>query len=161
MAASNVFGRGFGERRLKVITDAYPDIMGYNLTDAELKEKILELNGFDEITASQFVEHFTLFKQFYKELSYAADLSNLNVVVVAPPKKESLLLNKKVVFTGFRNTDLEEYVEASGGKVSTSVSKNTDILVYIGTTSAKYLKAVELGIETLSPDEFRAKYVVV
>ena len=30
MAASNVFGRGFGVRKLKVITNAYPNILNEN-----------------------------------------------------------------------------------------------------------------------------------
>lgn len=159
MAASNVFGRGFGVRKLKLITDTYPAILAWEQDKENLKKKILQIKGFDEITATQFVEHFELFRDFYKELKEIVDLSNLSKQHPSLRETDTPLYDKKVVFTGFRDAELEKYIESRGGKVTTSVSRNTSILVYTDKSSAKYTKAVELGVETLTEKEFRDKYV--
>jgi NAD-dependent DNA ligase len=68
----------------------------------------------------------------------------------------------KVVLSGFRNKKLEEDIIARGGKVTTSVSGNTSVLVLASTAgkpSGKTIKALELGIEVLNMEEFMIKYI--
>lgn len=155
MAASTVFGRGLGTRKLKVITKAYPNIMNEKWNKKELKEKIIMLEGFDDITADQFVDHFDEFKKYFKELEKVADISHLkDLPKEVEMKKKGKLEGIKVVFTGFRDKDLETIIEIQGGSVSSSVSKNTNIVVYTEKESSKYKKAVELGIKTMTREEF-------
>lgn len=75
------------------------------------------------------------------------------------------LAGKTFVITGavhdYKNRDeFKASVEARGGKVSSSVSKNTSFLVNndITSTSGKNAKAKELGIPIISEDEFIAKF---
>ena len=75
------------------------------------------------------------------------------------------LAGKTFVITGavhdYKNRDeFKASVEARGGKVSGSVSKNTSFLVNndITSTSGKNAKAKELGIPIISEDEFIAKF---
>jgi DNA ligase (NAD+) len=49
---------------------------------------------------------------------------------------------------------VQELIEAKGGKASGSVSKTTDLLVCAEPGSSKFLKAQELGIRIVTPDEF-------
>jgi len=68
---------------------------------------------------------------------------------------------KTVVFTGFRDKNLENNIINSGGKVTTSVSKKTSFVVVggkKGTGSAKETKAAELGLPIYSLDEFKKIY---
>lgn len=166
MAASNVFGRGFGVRKNKVITDAYPNIMNEDWNEKQLYEKLIPLEGFDVKTAKQFSSNFTKFKQFFHSLE------NIKLISVKqlkqPPKKTTisqtlLFKDMKIVFTGFRDGELEKFIVGNGGQLSTTVSKNTDLIVYKDgdNSSAKYLKAKELGIDMITVEYFKKKYKFV
>ena len=69
MAASCIFGRGFGVRLAKSILDTYPDIMSEKWSQEEMILKVSTISGFAEKTATRFAEHFEEFKIFYGELS--------------------------------------------------------------------------------------------
>ncbi len=75
----------------------------------------------------------------------------------------SKIEGKRIVFTGFRDAELEKWIEDNDGKVNSSVSGNTDIVIYADTdiakNSSKYKKAEELGIELLTVDKFKKKYM--
>lgn len=159
MGASSIFGRGFGVRKSKLIVDAYPNIMSIKWNPDELKEKIIELDGFDEITASQFVDNFPAFKDFYEKLANIINLKHINKKLMKQ-KSNDIFYNEKIVFTGFRDKDLEQFIEDNGGKVSSSVSGNTTLVVYVdsGKKSSKILKAKKLGVKVMTKDEFIRKY---
>ena len=58
----------------------------------------------------------------------------------------------KIVLSGFRDKKLEESIISRGGKVVTSVSKQTSILVVASLStelSGKASKALELGVTIL------------
>jgi len=56
--------------------------------------------------------------------------------------------------------EIKELLESLGAKVSGSVSKKTDFLIYGEDAGSKYDKAVSLGVATLSEEEMREKLVV-
>ena len=65
---------------------------------------------------------------------------------------------KIVVLTGSMSQsrdEIKELLESLGAKVSGSVSKKTDYLIYGEDAGSKYDKAVSLGVSTLSEDEMR------
>ena len=72
--------------------------------------------------------------------------------------KSLLLQGKTFVFTGaltqFSRNETKEITEAHGGKVSGSVSKNTDFVVAGPGAGSKLKKANELDIPVLSEAEF-------
>ena len=75
--------------------------------------------------------------------------------------KEQTLAGKTFVITGsverFANRkELQEYIEARGGKAVGSVTKKTDYLINndVTSSSSKNKKAKELGIPILSEDDF-------
>jgi len=72
--------------------------------------------------------------------------------------KSLLLQGKTFVFTGaltqFSRNEAKEMTEAHGGKVSGSVSKNTDFVVAGPGAGSKLKKATELDIPVLSEAEF-------
>ena len=71
---------------------------------------------------------------------------------------ESIFTGKTVVITGtiegVNRKEAKELVENMGGKVTGSVSKNTDYVVAGESAGSKYDKAVELGIDIITVDEF-------
>ena len=68
------------------------------------------------------------------------------------------LLNQTVVVTGalrkYTREEVQELVEAAGGKLTGAVSKNTDLLVAGDKAGSKLEKATELGIKVLDEEEF-------
>ena len=66
---------------------------------------------------------------------------------------------KKFVLTGtlenFTRNEAKELIESRGGKVSGSVSKNTNYVIAGESAGSKLQKAIELKIKILSEDEFK------
>jgi DNA ligase (NAD+) len=163
MAATHIFGRGIGERKIKDIIKMYPNILHDTGTKLELVEKLLKINGFSDITANRFVENLADFKKFCKDLNPIYSIDHIIKAVNIKQDKKSdkiLFLDKKICMTGFRDKDLETFIETNGGNVVSSISKNTYMLIYADgeTTSSKYLKATQLEIILLSLTEFKKKY---
>lgn len=159
MAGSAIFGRGLGNRKIKLILDKYPNIMEEEIKD--LVDKIIQIDGFDKKLASQFVLHLNEFKEWFNKINKVYDISHLikfNKVIKVVSDKDKDLSGKKIVFTGFRNKMMEEYIGSIGSTMSTGVSKNTDLVVYTDITSAKYKNAIKLGIKTMTLEEFKEKY---
>ncbi len=165
MVGSNKFGHGMGERKIKKILDDMPDIIYQYIEkrDIELINKIIELEGFDKITATQFVKGMGNFLKLLNEIPNEIQhrlLLEVQVEEVKGSKMEGL----KVVFSGFRNKEWEKKIVSLGGEVSTSVSKNTKILVtteedIAEKTNSKVTKAFELGVQVMSKEQFEAKYM--
>ena len=188
MAATHLFGRGFAERKLKEILKVYPNILYETWTKKELFTRINNINGFSDIMANKFIENVDDFKQFCNELQHIYDITHIikkkELKEVKKVKKvktdseteseteteteseteittNSELLDKTIVFTGTRDKTLEIFIENSGGKVSTSVSKKTSIVVHSDnpdSSNAKYVKAKELNVKLMSISEFKKKY---
>ena len=83
----------------------------------------------------------------------------LPIKIVNSKVKASTTKSKTVVVTGkipgYTRATMQEYLESLGYKVTSSVSKNTDILIVPNKTSvsSKVTKAEELGVEILTIDE--------
>ena len=175
MSASCCFGMGFGQRRLKAIVDAYPNILNMEPT----LEDIQKLDGFAQITAEKFIVGLPMFRLFLKENMMLQRVLNGEIKPVPVPAAATLVVTqpqakltgagnggqsvsgKAFVFTGFRDKQLESTIQNMGGEVKTGVSKKVNYLVVGGVKgqgSAKEKKATELGIPILSLDEFRGMF---
>jgi len=149
MSASLEFQRGLGVKKLKLVTKTIPDIMKLKLTKTELLNDINSIDGFSDITAHQFVDNFNNFKKFYNKLQKYIDISHLEKKSKNKNKSKSKcknMENEKIVFTGFRDVDLENKITDNNGSVVGSVSKNTTIVVYVDSDkkSSKLIKAQKL-----------------
>ena len=100
MTASNVFGRGFGEKKLKLIIDEYPYIPTNKNKSLQLTvNDIVKIKGMAAISAEQFVEHLPEFFEFYEELGIKCKKTTAVVSRLA------IFKDKKIVFIGFRNKE--------------------------------------------------------
>lgn len=185
MGASHKFGRSLGIRKMEEIVAVYPQIMKNKWTKSEMVEKIKEIQGFADKTATMFADNFQEFKKFYDEIAKVVDLTRFDEIKVdsndsddsddsnsdsdeklqkkvkQSKKPNKLFDTEKIVFTGFRDKELEKNIKANGGKVSTSVSSNTTILVHADSadkSSSKFTKATKLGTKLMSVTEFKQTY---
>jgi DNA ligase (NAD+) len=76
----------------------------------------------------------------------------------SPAKTDTIFFNKTFVLTGtlnnFTREDAGLKIEGLGGKVASSVSKNTDFVIAGDKAGSKLTKAKELGVKILTEDEF-------
>lgn len=154
MAASNIIGRGIGETIFENIVRDCPHIY----EDMEITEsELLGAEGVGELRAQLFVKSWPTFLNFLE--SIGTKCSDYRPKVVNRVKKMEFV-DKIVVFTGFRNEEWEKRIVELGGKVTTSVSKKTSLVVASdpNDTKNKVQKARELGVMIISKDEFAMKY---
>lgn len=158
LGASGIFGFGMGRKRTENLFNEFPNILEEysTISSKELYEKVLKIEGFSDITAKQVIDNISWANRFIKIMQiFATFKSNTKI--------SDVLKGKKIVFSGFRDAKLEEIVVSMSGKMTTSISSNTNILVVAskgGVPTGKFKKAMEIGtIEILSKQEFIDKYI--
>jgi NAD-dependent DNA ligase len=158
MVASNVFGRGLGEKKMVIITEAFPQILAGT---APTLEALKSIDGIGEATAKSFLAGLSKFFAFMSDIGIPCRTVKAQAQVASPTQKTAhapaySFANQIIVFTGFRNKDLEKQIEAAGGKVSSAISGKTTLVVASNPqeTSTKLNKARELNIRIMSTDDF-------
>lgn len=123
------------------------------------KEELTTIDGVGPIIAEEFAQYFSLEANKSMVNSLKEEL-NFKVETTAVIE-DSKIANKTFVVTGevthFKNRkELQAKIEALGGKVTGSVSKNTDYLINNDSesNSSKNKKAKELGIPILTEEAF-------
>ncbi len=157
MAASNKLGHGLGEERMKQILEAYPNILvDYTKwTNKEFIEKLKELSGWEEKTSTLFVSNFDDFIKFYNSIKKYVTIETKQKQA---PGVKGEFTGKTIVLTGFRDKELQTKIESQGGKIGSTVSKNTDYLVVkdqaaIDDPTDKITKALELKIPIITKEK--------
>lgn len=119
-------------------------------------EALNNIDGIGDVVAMSLIDYFhePNARAALDRLATHLDVTN----VVAPQITGSRIVGKTVVFTGtlekVTRAEAKSRAEALGAKVSGSVSAKTDILVAGPGAGSKLKKAQELGIETLSEDDW-------
>ena len=157
LGASGIFGFGLGQKKINTLLIEFPNILDvYNsMSKTELFNRVLDVEGFSDKSAQKIVDNIDWANKFINGMKYFATFKETNLI-------NNNMVGMKIVFTGFRDKKLEEEVTARGGKITTSVSKNTSILVTkskVDKPTGKIKKALELGVEVISKEEFITKYI--
>ena len=153
--ASNILGRGFGEKKIKMIYDKFPFIISnkekaLKLTEADLTS----VEGIAEITAKQFIANLPNIYKFFDEISIKCHEKEQKEV------KDNYFKDKIFVFSGIRDKELESKITENGGSIGNSITKNTYILIVanLDDESSKIKQAKEKGIKITTLDEFKKYY---
>jgi DNA ligase (NAD+) len=156
MIASNIIGRGLGERKLIPILNKYPFICGDKKQALKLTvDDIKIVDGIGDILAIQFIENLQKFYDFYEEIGMKLkEKENEN-------EKEKNNINKNIEnkhfsFSGFRNKTFEDYIKNNNGIVDDTVKNTTNYLIVKDKTKTtnKIKNAIEKGTILLSIEEF-------
>ena len=127
---------------------------GLDLVDVSF-EDLISIDGIGEQMANSFLEFFRVNREFVLKLF---DILKPKVTI-KEEAKDNPFKNKTVVITGTMSKSRDEiklFLEDLGAKVSSSVSKKTDFLIYGEDAGSKYDKAIELGVKILSEDEMNS-----
>ncbi len=160
MAASNMFGRGFSEKKLELIINELPDILVSEETDYQKTEAIANIKGMATKTAEAFVLNIDSFVEFLKECGLE---SKLYEAAKEPEQKDTSnpLFGKTIVMTGTRDKEIIEYLKEIGATLGSSVSSKTSLVIAKDPDDAtgKVLDAKKLGIKIISVEEFKKTYM--
>lgn len=118
-------------------------------------EDFIHIDGFGEEMAKSMAEFIVVNQEEIKTL--------LTIIKPTIPTKpiptSSIFLGKSIVLTGTMSKDrdaIKAELESLGAKVSSSVSKKTDYVIYGESAGSKLIKAQELGVQCLSEEEYLA-----
>ena len=110
---------------------------------------IVKLNGFSKKTASVFIQHLPEFLKFLKKNPY------FKFGKKEQKKETGNMTGKIVVFSGFRDKELEERIRSRGGEIGSNItSKTTLLIVKDDKETSKTKKAKELKIKIVKLDKF-------
>jgi NAD-dependent DNA ligase len=161
MHASNMFGHGFGEKKFKLILNEHPDIVSSNISDEEKIELIESVKGMAHKSAVGFVREIPTFLEFIRENNLSRKLK-YEVQVNDALDTSHPLYNKTIVFTGFRDQEVQTHIETNyNTTLGSSVNKNTMLVVCknVNEKSSKLDQAKKLKIPIMSVDDFKKKYI--
>jgi len=172
---------GFKEKRINKLLDAIADSKGttlakllsamgiehigavagksialeFGLGVVDVTEEQLEaIDGIGSEMAASFVEFMRVNREFVLKLFEMIEPT----VEEKIEAKENPFKDKTVVLTGTMSVGrgvIKEMMESLGAKVSGSVSKKTDFLIYGEEAGSKLTKAEKLGVTTLTEDAMR------
>jgi len=122
---------------------------------AATKEQLLSIDGIGEEMAESLLEFVRVNEEYIQRLQAVLNPKEPEAKVEA---EENPFKSKTVVLTGSMSEsrgDIKTMLEALGAKVSGSVSKKTDYLIYGEDAGSKYDKAESLGVQTPTEEAMR------
>jgi NAD-dependent DNA ligase/DNA polymerase/3'-5' exonuclease PolX len=154
MAASNIFGRGFSEKRMTLVLEEIPDVL---ISDESNNEKIADIasvKGMAVKTAEAFVEKIDDFKDFLEECGLTDKLYEEKKAKTV--NNSHPLFGKTVVLTGTRDQTIIDYLKLVGANQGTTVSKNTFLVIAKNKDddTGKAEEARKLNVPIVSVTEF-------
>lgn len=147
-----VFGLGIRHIGAKAAQILAENFLTMEKLQAATYEELVAIDEIGEIMADAVVHYFAEENvqnliATLKDLGLRMDYDRQTEAVL----DDSVFTDKTVVLTGklekFTRREAKEFIEANGGKVTGSVSKNTDLVIAGEAAGAKYDRAVALEIE--------------
>ena len=160
MAASNLFGRGFSDKKLELILEEIPDILISSKTVGQKIAAVTAIKGMAEKTATTFVSKMEEFKIFLKKCGLENKLQLTKLETEDEVNVESPLYKKSIVLTGTRDKQVIEILKKNGAIQGSSVSKNTFMVIAKSADedTGKAEEARKLDIPIVSVEQFIKLY---
>nr|WP_300004311.1 NAD-dependent DNA ligase LigA [Tissierella sp.] len=155
--ASFIYALGINNVGIKTANDLADNFKSLDAIEAAEFDELVEVGDIGPIIAQSIIE-------FFHDEKIKKSVDKLLEEGVKPhfedlEIEESIFTDRTVVLTGaiegLSRGEIKKEIELMGGKVTGSVSKNTDFVIVGASPGSKYDKARELGIEII--DENRLK----
>jgi NAD-dependent DNA ligase len=171
MTAANLWP-GFGVKRFDLVCSALaqPRLLGQQKPEIT-KAELVAIDGFSDKTADAFLDNLPKFREWLAEhpllklINPQTAAKEAQAALATAQQKQAIatgllaeLNGKKVVFTGFRDAELEAKLTGYGITIQSGVNKTTALVVAANPdeTSSKLEKARELGIRIMSGADFKS-----
>ena len=158
MNASNLLGRGLGEKKLNLVFEVYPFICSDQEKTLKLTvDDLKKINGLGELSASLIISNLKTFLDFYNSLNIDNIDDNKDDKDHKDDKDNIDKYKDNIyVFTGVRDKDLEKIIISSGGKIANIVNKKTTLLIVkdYNDNTVKVKTARSLNIPIITYDDF-------
>lgn len=147
--------RNVGAKTAKILAKNYKTLD--NLMNATLEE-LTSINDIGEIIAKSIIDYFKD-EENIKIINKLKELGiNMNYINNSGYEEKDEFKGKTFVLTGtlinITRDKASEIIENLGGKVSSSVSSKTSVVIVGSSPGSKYNKALELGIPIWKEEEF-------
>ncbi len=145
---------GVGDKTARDLAKKFSDID--EIINAGIDD-LMQIRDIGEVIAENIKEYFV----DSKNLELLAELKEAGVTITnnQTVAQDGVFSGLKVVLTGtlpnYTRNDAKAIIEANGGEVVSSVSKNTDIVLAGAEAGSKLDKAKQLGIKIIDEDAFR------
>lgn len=144
---------GIGTKNAKLLAKCYEDIDNLMNASSEELEAIDDIGPILANNISEFFDNPSNRIVINELKSIGVNMHYLGEKTI----DNELISNKKFVITGtlefIKRDELKNIIEKYNGKTSSSVSKNTDVVIVGENPGSKYDKAVEFGIEIWDEDK--------
>ena len=154
-----LFGLGIkhiGAKAARVLAENFPNID--QLMEADM-EQIRAIPDFGDVMADSVVQFFA--DQQNIEFINALKKAGVSLLYKARANFASIFSGKTVVLTGgldsMTRSQAEETLTQLQAKVTGSVSRSTDIVIFGHDAGSKYDKALKLGIQLMDEDSFTSE----
>ncbi|MDQ0462280.1 DNA ligase (NAD+) [Caulobacter ginsengisoli] len=162
-----IFGLGIrhiGETTAVTLARGYGDAASFlaamDKVAARDEEAMAELDALDQVGEAVIEAAASYFAEDHNRRIVQELVGELDIQDAEKPKTDTAVAGKTVVFTGalekLTRDEAKAQAEALGAKVSSSVSKKTDLVVAGPGAGSKLKTATELGIQVLTEDEWIA-----
>jgi DNA ligase (NAD+) len=177
MVASNKFGRGFGNKKIELIMESYPDV----LKPEERKvDRIAAISGMSRVSAKDFVDHIPQFFDFMRECGLEEKLMqkismtpHLDQSKKPDQPENSVLPDEQPAQTGILSTIYNMFVKPKDidtshplyGKtvvISGFTDKNKELenkLKYVGAKLGSSVSKKTAALVVKSEDEHTGKWL--
>lgn len=149
-----IYALGISEVGIKTAKDLAKKFVNYENLKKATREELLEVEDIGEIIADNILEYF----QDEENLKEIDRLFEAGVVI----NESNIVIGKKLkgltfVLTGtlpnYTRPEMSELIEKNGGKVASSVSKNTSFVLAGEEAGSKLDKAKVLGVKIINENE--------
>ena len=144
--------RHVGQKAAKLLASEFENMD--NLMSAQ-KEKISSIGGIGEVIADSIISYFSVAQNINLINELKTKGLNMNF---ENSSKNSILKNKTFVLTGtlkkYTRGEATQIIESMGGRVTSSVSKNTSYVLCGDSPGSKAEKARKLNVEIISENDF-------
>lgn len=156
-----LFGLGINEVGTKTAKTLAKIFKNMDALSKATYDELVSIDDIGPVAAASIIEYFANAKNQNVLKLLIEDGVNMSYSGKDVIDMNNFFYKKKIVLTGTLNrygrSEATAILESFGAKCSSSVSKNTDYVIYGSEAGSKLDKAIELGVKTLSEEEFLNK----
>lgn len=144
--------RNIGNKSARILASHYPNI---DLLQNASVDELSTIRDFGETRAKSIALFFE--NESNQKLIQKLKEHGVNMIEEVEEKITSFFSEKTVVITGtfsMNRKEIEKILLSHSAKVSSSVSKKTDIVLYGESAGSKYDKAIDLGVNVMNEAQF-------